>query len=75
MHWSSDGRLIGTVRKDGFSVFSSSTLSVLTEMEMEYPSDLFFLEGGQEILLGTWQAGVVAQLVDCNNPVDSSPQY
>jgi len=61
--WSHDSKLIGTVTKGAFVIYSAPELIPYASFPEEYPSDLAFLKSGTEIVLGSWTAGLVTKLV------------
>jgi WD40 repeat protein len=60
--WSSDSRLIGTVSKGEFRIYSAPDLHLYAVYSEEYPADLAFLSSGDEVVLGSWSAGRTAAL-------------
>ena len=60
--WSSDSKLVGTVSKGEFRIYSAPDLQLYAAYPEEYPADLAFLGSGNEIVLGSWSAGRTAAL-------------
>lgn len=60
--WSSDSKLIGTVSKGEFRIYSAPDLHLYATYPEEYPADLAFLSSGNEVVLGSWSAGRTAAL-------------
>ncbi len=60
--WSADSRLIGTVGDGQFHMFAAPTLEAVCSIEAQYASDLAFINGGTEVLLGTWTEGRLVKL-------------
>jgi hypothetical protein len=52
--WSSDSLLVGTVARDKYSIYRAPSLSPVTAIQDEYPSDLAFLSESREVVLGSW---------------------
>jgi len=61
--WSHDSRLVGTVTKGKFVIYSAPDLTPYATYSEEYPADLAFLRSGLEVVLGSWSAGRTAPLV------------
>jgi WD40 repeat protein len=60
--WSSDSKLVGTVSKGEFRIYSAPDLHLYAAYPEEYPADLAFLSNGNEVVLGSWSAGRIAAL-------------
>lgn len=60
--WSSDSKLVGTVSKGEFRIFSAPDLHPYAAYPEEYPADLAFVSGSNELVLGSWSAGRSAAL-------------
>lgn len=61
--WSRDSKLVGTVSKGEFVIYSAPALTPYATYPEEYPADLAFLSNGAEVVLGSWSAGRIAALV------------
>lgn len=61
--WSQDSKLVGTVSKDEFVIYSAPYLNPYATYPEKYPSDFAFLSGGAEVALGSWSAGRIAAMV------------
>jgi hypothetical protein len=61
--WSQDSKLVGTVTKGKFAIYNAPELSPYATYAEQYPSDLAFLSNGSEVVLGSWTAGRLANLV------------
>lgn len=62
LRWSPDSRLIGVVIAGAFQVFQVPELTALESISDQYPSDLAFIRGGAEVILGTWSGGRIQAL-------------
>lgn len=62
LRWSPDSTLIGTVGKGEFLVFAARTLAAHAQFQEPYPSDLAFIGGNSELVLGSWTAGRIVNL-------------
>jgi hypothetical protein len=60
--WSADSGMVGTVAKGKFVVYSAPDLRLLTAIDEEFPSDLAFIGGGGEVVLGSWSRGRIVAL-------------
>lgn len=60
--WSSDSKLVGTVTKGEFRIYSVPDLTPYVTFTEQYPSDLAFIGGCKEMVLGTWNYGRIVQL-------------
>jgi hypothetical protein len=62
LRWSPDSALIGTIGKGEFLVFAGQTLAPHAQFQEPYPSDLSFIGGNSELILGSWTAGRIVHL-------------
>lgn len=60
--WSPDSKLIATVVRGGFSLFEAPTLKQVGHIPAMYPSDIAFINGNAEVVIGTWESGRVVQI-------------
>lgn len=60
--WSHDSNLIGKVGNGEFVIFSMPDLHLRTKIQEQYPSDVTFIRGGTEIVLGSWSTTRIATL-------------
>ena len=64
MAWSSDGKYVGSVQARRFVFYHSSDLSVIGEVPCTYPSSICFLPGTEDVVLGSWNSSVLAEIND-----------
>jgi WD40 repeat protein len=62
--WSSDGKYVGSVQARRFVFYHSSDLSVIGEVPCTYPSSICFLPGTEDVVLGSWNSSVLAEIND-----------
>lgn len=62
LRWSPDSALIGTVGRGEFLVFAARALAPYAQFQEPYPSDLAFIGGNSELILGSWTAGRIVNL-------------
>jgi hypothetical protein len=60
--WSPDSKLVGTVSKGRFVIYSAPDLTPCTTFAEAYPADLAFLSSGSEVALGSWSAGRIVAI-------------
>lgn len=62
--WSRDSSVIGVVQKMRFVFYRASDLEMLAELPCRYPSSICFLPNQDLVVLGTWNASVLASVAD-----------
>ncbi|WP_109488008.1 WD40 repeat domain-containing protein [Occallatibacter savannae] len=62
--WSADSTLIGVVQKERFVFYQASELEMIADLPCRYPSSICFLPNQDLVVLGTWNASVLASVPD-----------
>lgn len=62
--WADDSSAVCATVRGGFAVFSLPSLALEKSLRYQYPSDMAFINSNRALVVGTWELGTVAELID-----------